>query len=69
MEPFSFGTDDYFGVRVFPFFLFPFLLLANQDTETYLQTLNKSEYEAVMRYRDDFGSIREMKRFVNGLHK
>ncbi len=63
MEPISLQTEDVFGVQVMPALLFSDNAMGN-----YLNGLNSSEYEAVMRMKDTFHSRDDVERFVNGLH-
>lgn len=61
-ELISLQTDDIYGVQVMAV-----VLLKDNDMENYLNGLNASEYEAVMRMKDTFHSRDDVKRFVNGL--
>ncbi|HCL01434.1 MAG TPA: hypothetical protein DHW61_03310 [Lachnoclostridium phytofermentans] len=61
MIPFLSQTDVY-GVQVMPAILF-----LDNSMDNYLNRLNSSEYEAVMRMKDTFQSRDDVERFVNGL--
>ncbi|WP_312372235.1 hypothetical protein [Lachnoclostridium sp.] len=61
MIPFLSQTDVY-GVQVIPAILF-----LDNSMDNYLNRLNSSEYEAVMRMKDTFQSRDDVERFVNGL--
>lgn len=63
MEPISMQTEDIFGVQVMPALLF-----TDNDMGNYLNGLNASQYEAVMRMKDTFHSRDDVERFVDGLH-
>lgn len=64
MYPYSLFNED-IGGFLFP----PALLLPYATIEEYCATLNRSEYEAVMRIRDQLEDISDVKHFVNGLRE
>ncbi|WP_312100029.1 hypothetical protein [Lachnoclostridium sp.] len=45
----------------------PAILFLDNSMDNYLNRLNSSEYEAVMRMKDTFQSRDDVERFVNGL--
>ncbi|ABX44180.1 hypothetical protein [Lachnoclostridium phytofermentans] len=63
MEPFLSQTDNVYGGQIMPVLLF-----SDNSMDEYLNGLNSSEYEAVMRMKDTFHSRDDVERFVNGLH-
>ena len=63
MDPFLSQSNYVYGVP-----LMPALIFSDNSMDDYLNGLNSSDYEAVMRMKDTFHSREEVERFVNGLH-